>query len=140
MHGFFVRQHNVYNKALVVSTKDTNKCLDSHKVRRKAGDKFESIPLMLGRKEVKPIKTHDMKQIKKFAVALITGLAVAVFFLMMTSSQDNAPKIETHVIYVIPEATIIGKKPVHDSVYVVEETEPEVELEDWMFDIKYYEN
>lgn len=41
MHGFFVGQHNVFNKGLVISIKDTNKCLDSNKVRKKAGDKFE---------------------------------------------------------------------------------------------------
>ena len=81
-----------------------------------------------------------MKRIKNFAVALVTGLAVIVFFLLMTSYQNDSPQVKTRIIYVIPEATIIGKVPVADIAFMLDESEPEYELEDWMFDIEHYKN
>ena len=81
-----------------------------------------------------------MKRIKKFAVALITGLAVIAFFLLLTSYQNDSTQLKTHVIYVIPEAKIIGKIPVADVAFELDESEPELELEDWMFDIEHYKN
>lgn len=81
-----------------------------------------------------------MKQIRNFEVALITVLAAMVSIFVLTSTNNDSPNEEPHVIYVIPEVTIIGQKANADSLFIIDESEPEPELEDWMFDMEHFKD
>mgnify|MGYP003972812611 FL=1 len=80
-----------------------------------------------------------MKTLENIACLLILSLGVLALIALLTSYRNDYLAEDIELQKIIPGLKGTGEKPQGNSLLFVDETEPEVKFEEWMFTMDHYE-